>query len=165
MKTHLIKRIFAGLLAIMGGLMLCSCTKQADLSEDIVADVISEEYTELLGVDEDSNALIQALNDGFSVQITSVTESEDGYVAECQVSNYDVASAFDQMNLNDTEMTLNDFFEELATTLTSGDKITSKIELTITELDGTYSTAFTEEQFDVASGGLISYYTTWMEGQ
>lgn len=145
--------------------MISSCGKKADLSETAAADVITSEYTALLDCTEDSNDLIRALNDGFSISIDKISESEDGYLVKCKVSNYDVAAAFDQMDLTDTEMTLNEFFQALVERLENGDKTSTSIEITVTEANGIYSTAFNEEQFDAATGGLLSFYSTSMEGQ
>lgn len=153
-----------GVLLVAAFSVLAGCSR---LSSEDAAATIQREYEAVIGYDaERSGQPLQAIRDGFAVEILSVDKSEGGYVVKCILSNCDVAAAFEAIDDSADEMTLSGYAQVLSDEISGQERVELETEMTIVAgEDGSYETSFTDEQLNGATGGLISYYMQLSEGE
>lgn len=170
METYMYKKknfcyLLLFVLTMLSIFMLTACGKEVALDQETAVIAITNEYTDLIGYDEtENNPLISTLYSGFEVNVEGITESEEGYIVSCTFSNYDIKAAFEQMENQTGEMSLNEYVRMLSEVLRECDRVSAITEMTVVQNEnGEYVTQFNEKQFDQAMGGFLTYYAEWME--
>lgn len=122
--------------------------------------VIRSEFSEIMAVDSSINPVVAALANGLDITIESVSLGYNEYTVKCLISNYDIAAAYTEMTageLANEEMTLNDFLQRFVVCLTSQQRLNYEEEFVIQRDGKTYTTQFTQEQYDHCTGNLLTY--------
>lgn len=133
---------------------------------DVYEEAIQSELYMLLGCDkEDGNVLQNAIYQNFSVEVTGIDQQNDRIVAECVFRNRNFASAVRKIEGTSEKMTYSEYLSLLIDSLGRQSELEMSEQVTINNIDGNLQAAFTEQQFDDATGGLLSYYySAYSEG-
>ncbi len=135
-----------------------------NLTEDEACNLIVSEVETILGTDtEGSNALSEAIRDGLKVEVSGLDKNGSEYVAHCTISNHDLAKAVAVFADDEKTADPEAFKSEMAEAFLKADLISEDCDVTISLNDGAYEAQLTEEQFDIASGGLVSLMKEWGE--
>lgn len=161
-KKNRIRSSFVGIVAI---LLLCVSGAGVWLlhlrpTKQHAENVIRSEFSEIMAVDSSTNPVVAALANGLDITIESVSLGYNEYTVKCLISNYDIAAAYTEMTageLANEEMTLNDFLQRFVVCLTSQPRLEYEEEFVIQRDGKTYTTQFTQEQYDHCTGNLLTY--------
>lgn len=133
---------------------------KVDLDETSALEAIRNEFKAVINYNEDqsNNPLMAKICEGFEVEILSFKKKKEDYVVKCNLSNYDVVSAFNSIDTINKEMTLEEYGEMISSVVGEQEKLSTEAEIKLSIVNDEYRIIFTEEQIDAATGGLISYY-------
>ena len=113
----------------------------------------------ILGCDKNpENKLINTIHQNFSVEIKSVNKQEDTIVAECVFRNKDFALAVREIGDSSERITYSEYLSLLISSLNRQPEVEAMEQIVLREKDGTLVVAFTEQQLDSATGGLLTYF-------
>ena len=122
-------------------------------------DAICSELYIILGCDKNpENKLINTIHQNFSVEIKSVNKQEDTIVAECVFRNKDFALAVREIGDSSERITYSEYLSLLISSLNRQPEVEAMEQIVLREKDGTLVVAFTEQQLDSATGGLLTYF-------
>lgn len=145
------------LLLILACLWISGCGK-SELSEEHAERIIREEFVTLLDYKEDeSNSLIKSLYEGFVVEIQEVKKDGKKYIVTCKISNYEVGDALKELEEKEDKITKENYEQMIEQIMEKTEKISWETTFVVTKQGKSFEIQFTEEQFDVAMGGFLSY--------
>ena len=123
-----------------------------------VETAIREELGAVLGYGDYCSPFLKAIVENFGVHVKSVSNEAGQSYAVCTFSNYDVAAAFSKIQAT-KEMTYDEYMNTIVQLLNKQKRVEKEVKVLIVEENGVMRAQLTEEQLDIATGGLLTYYS------
>ena len=145
---------------VIGGVVIWQGRGNAErVNTEMAEQLIREEFFLVLNYNEEQdNPFMGALWEGFDVHVSRLRETDNGFVAECTLINYDVIQSMNTMNTQTEETTWHNYTEQLVEIMKTLEKVETetRVQLVIAG-EGKYRACLTDEQMDAALGYLIRY--------
>lgn len=157
------KRVFIMLIILslicISGLFYYFNYGRVNLSESEAKRVIQESFEQFLNYKDDNNrTLLKAVKDNFKVEVQKIRRKDDDYVVTCMISNHNLAEAIESTQLKE-ETTLTKYNQLLSESFNKASVQSKKMDVAIIkDENGNLVAKFTEDQVDIATGGMISYF-------
>ena len=134
-----------------------------ELSLESAESLIRKELRDRLREEGRTNPIMAMTCDSFGLRVNSVSFDGNRNTAFCTISNYDFASAFDEL-LQDREGTLTtDDYADFREILERQPRVETDAEILISEQEGEARVQLTKEQLNAAAGGFPARYEDWRE--
>ena len=159
-KRHLLPVLLglAVLLAVLlaGGVFLLGRRK---MTKETAEKLIRDQVSAVLSYDDTASPLLQAVMDELDVQVQQLDRTDSGYTAVCVLRNHDYAGALEQAQSQlGGQLSLTDYTAALADIYRRQPYLEQQATILLSETDGVYFVQLTEEQLDMCTGGVLSYY-------
>lgn len=164
-KTKLLIVVCVAVLVLLVGAVVMAIVLNQNKGNGALSDektaaemAIREELGAVLGYGDDSNPFLKAIVENFDVHVKSVSNDAGQTYAVGTFSNYDVAAAFSKIQAT-KEMTYDEYMDTIVQLLKQQNHVEKEVKVLIVEENGVMKAQLTEEQLDLATGGLLAYYS------